>query len=246
VLVAAVAVVMIIGRYIILRRMRLGLLRLELQLEKQRLLEQERLRIAHDIHDDLGARVTQISLVSAMARSLPINPEQAQADFDKISEMSRDLVTALYETVWSVNPENDNLDELGNFLFHLVNKFCERAHCRCRFYVDLLPREIPVPSQIRHNLCMAVKEAVNNAIKHAGASEITVRVTYIECLLAISIQDDGCGFDPRTNLTGNGLANLKRRLKDIGGVCTIESRPSHGTSIQIQLEVRPLRLVPEY
>jgi signal transduction histidine kinase len=242
VLIGIVAVILIIGRYIIVRRMRMGLLRLELRLEKQRLLEQERLRIAHDIHDDLGARVTQISLVSAMARSLPIDPDQAQDDFDKISELSRDLVTALYETVWSVNPENDNLNELGNYLFQMVNKFCERAQCRCRFYVDLLPREIPVPSQIRHNICMAVKEAVNNAVKHSGASEITVRITYINCLLTILIQDDGCGFDPGEKLAGNGLPNLKRRLNDIGGVCNIESKPSQGTNIQIKLEVGPVRL----
>ncbi|HEX3801031.1 MAG TPA: sensor histidine kinase [Verrucomicrobiae bacterium] len=242
VLVTFVAMIMIIGRYIIVRRMRQGLLLLELRLEKQRLLEQERLRIAHDIHDDLGARVTQISLVSAMARSLPIDPDQAQVDFDKISEMSRDLVTALYETVWSVNPENDNLNELGNYLFQMVNKFCERAQCRCRFYVDLLPREMPVPSQIRHNICMAVKEAVNNAIKHADASEITVRITYAKFMLTILIQDDGCGFDTEDVVTGNGLPNLKQRLKDINGVCTIESQPGHGTKIQIRLEVGPVRL----
>jgi signal transduction histidine kinase len=224
-----------IGRYIVLRQIRLETLRLE----KQHMLEQERMRIAHDIHDDLGARVTQISLVSAMARANTINLEQARAEFDQISEMSRDLVAALYETVWAVNPENDNLNELGVYIFQLTNKLCGRAQCCCRCYLQDLPREITVSSQIRHNVCMAVKEAINNVIRHAHASEVTVRVSFIDGMLTISIQDDGCGFQPAENIAGHGLKNLKQRLKNIGGDCQIESRPGHGTTIQFHLKIKP-------
>ena len=229
--------VMVAGRYIILRRVRLEILRME----KQQLLERERLRIAHDIHDDLGARVTQISLVSGMACVNPIDLERARMDFDQISEMSRDLVAALYETVWAVNPENDNLNELGNYLFQMVNKFCERTQCRCRFHVDFLPSEIVVSSQIRHNICLAVKEAVHNVIKHANASEVTVRITFKNDVLILLIQDNGSGFQIADKCTGSGLANLRRRLKDIGGICDIESQMGIGTTIQMRLEVRPPR-----
>ena len=144
------------------------------RLKQQRALEQERLRIAHDIHDDLGARVTQISLLSAMAQDNPAFPEKARADFDKISKMSRELVSALYETVWAVNPENDNLDALGNYLCQMVKQLCERTPLRCRFHVLDLPHEVQVSSQTRHNISMAVKEAVHNIIKHAKASEVTI------------------------------------------------------------------------
>jgi len=89
-------------------------------------LEQERLRIAHDIHDDLGARVTQISLLSAMSQENTSFPEKARADFDKVSKMSRELVSALYETVWAVNPENDNLEALGNYVCQMVNNCANR------------------------------------------------------------------------------------------------------------------------
>lgn len=230
---AVVITIMAAGRYAIMRRMRWEML----HLEQERMLEQERVRIAHDIHDDLGARVTQISLVSAMAQTNTKNLEQSQADFEQISQMSRDLVTALYETVWAVNPENDNLSELGNYLFQMVNKLCQRTPCRCRFHIQDLPREIAVPSKIRHNICMAVKEAINNVIKHASASEITLSIIYDDSMLTILIQDDGCGFRPVDKFTGNGLNNLKQRLKDIGGVCRIESSSGQGTMVTMQLKV---------
>jgi signal transduction histidine kinase len=225
----------ITGRYVVFRKMRLKML----QLEKRHMLEHERMRIARDIHDDWGARVTQISLVSAMARTNSTSLEQSRENFDQISEMARDLVTALYETVWAVNPENDNLNELGTYLFQMVNKLCERTSCRCRFYIRDLPREIIVSSQIRHNICMAVKEAINNIKKHARAAEITVNMEFTNLRLTISIQDNGCGFEPEGVIAGNGLKNLRQRLQDIGGTCRIESRPGQGTTVQLQLKIKP-------
>ena len=235
-----IVVILMFWRYTIRVKIRREMLRLE----KQHLLEQERLRIARDIHDDLGARVTQISLVSALANSDLSDSKGMRKDLEQISQMSRDLVTALYETVWAVDPENDNLKELGNYLFQVINELCERGKCRCRFQSDELPREIVISSQVRHNLCMAAKEAVHNVIKHAHASEVKVRVEYKNSLLSISIQDDGRGFSVAENFSGHGLNNMKRRLHDIGGRCHIESRPNHGTSILIQLEIKPIQAAP--
>jgi signal transduction histidine kinase len=226
------------GAYYVMRRRVGGEI---LRLKNQRMLEQERLRIAKDIHDDLGARVTQISLVSAMAHGNPIDPERARADFEQISQMARDLVGALYETVWAVNPANDNLKELGNYLFQLGDKMCARTPCRFRFYVDDLPRGTVISSQIRHNLSMAVKEALHNAVKHANASEIAIRIVFRESALHISIVDDGRGFDTGGKFTGSGLVNLRQRLSDIGGVCVIESQPGSGTTIHLRLTIEMSR-----
>ncbi len=209
-------------------------------LKNQRMLEHERLRIARDIHDDFGARVTQISLISAMAHNNLTDLNQARADFEQISQMSRDLVAALYETVWVVNPANDNVKELRNHLFHITNKLCEKAQCRCRFYADNLPPEIAISSHIRHNICLAVKEALNNVIKHASASEVVVRIVYKEFLLDISIQDNGCGFQTAGQFAGAGLINLKQRLNNMGGICIIESQPGHGTTIHLRLKISAL------
>ncbi len=129
-----------------------------------------------------------------MAQDNATFPEKARADFDKVSRMSRELVSALYETVWAVNPENDHLEALGNYLCQMVNQLCERTQLRCRFHVLDLPHEVQVSSQTRHNISLAVKEAVHNIIKHARASEVTIRMTLTDGFLNISVQDDGAGF----------------------------------------------------
>jgi signal transduction histidine kinase len=223
------------ARYLGWQKMRREMVRLK----GEQSLERERLRIAHDIHDDLGARVTQISLVSAMSQENAAFPEKARADFDRISRMSRELVSALYETVWAVNPENDNLDALGNYLCQMVNQLCEQSRFRCRFDMLDLPREIQVSSQMRHNITMAVKEAVHNVIKHARASEVTIRMTFVGNQITVLVKDDGCGFDPVGNVNGHGLTNMKRRLEDIGGVCFIESQLGHGTTVHMRLVLDP-------
>ena len=228
-----------ISRYFVWHKMRTEMLRLK----HQRALEQERLRIAHDIHDDLGARVTQISLLSAMSQNNNSFPEKARADFDRISMMSRELVSALYETVWAVNPENDNLEALGNYLCQMANKLCEQTKLRCRFQVAGLPNEVQVSSQTRHNISMAVKEAIHNIIKHARASEISMKVTFTNGALDISIRDDGQGFQMVNQTDGNGLSNMKRRLAGIGGQCTIDSRPGEGTTVRIHLDVQSLEKI---
>ncbi|MES1180741.1 MAG: ATP-binding protein, partial [Verrucomicrobiota bacterium] len=224
-----------ISRYFVWHRMRREMVRLK----QQRALEQERLRIAHDIHDDLGARVTQISLLSAMAQENPAFPDKARADFDKVSKISRELVSALYETVWAVNPENDNLEALGNYLCQMVKQLCEPTPLRCRFHVLDLPPDVQVSSQTRHNISLAVKEAVHNIIKHAKASEVTVRMAFADGILDVSVHDDGSGFLPADNIPGNGLSNMKQRLQNIGGSCFVESRPGHGTTIRLRLRIRP-------
>jgi len=222
------------GRYVVWRKMRREMLSLKHQQE----LERERLRIAHDIHDDLGARVTQISLLSAMSQKKPALPESAREDFSQISKMSRELVSALYETVWTVNPANDNLEALGNYLCQMVNQLCGGLQLRCRFHMQDLPREIEVSSQARHNISMAVKEAVHNVIKHADASEVGVYVTLAGNLLTISVQDNGHGFRPTDKLGGNGLTNMKQRLEDIGGSYFIESQPGKGTTVYMRWPVK--------
>jgi signal transduction histidine kinase len=137
-----------------------------------------------------------------------------------------------------VNPENDNLDALGNYLCQMVNQLCESTQLRCRLHVSELPREIQVSSQTRHNISMAVKEAVHNAIKHAAGSEVVIEMTITGNELAISVKDDGCGFVLNGVPAGHGLSNMKRRMADIGGNCSIQSQPGQGTNVRIELRVK--------
>lgn len=222
-------------RYATWRRLQLQMQRLE----QQRAVDRERLRIAQDIHDDLGARVTQISLLSAFAQRKTSAPDDIRADFGTISQMTRELVSALYETVWAVNPENDNLDALANYLCQMSNQLCAQSQLRCRLDVPELPTLVTIRSSARHNIIMAVKEAVHNVIKHARASEMRLRIEFKDLILTIWIQDDGSGFDPSNAAAGNGLANLNRRMQDIGGSLMVESERGTGTRIRLQLPFSP-------
>jgi len=138
-------------------------------LERLRDLEQERFRIAQNIHDDLGARVTEIALLSSAAQLKPNLSPEARAEFGAVTRLTNDLVRALYETVWAVNPKNDHLDSLASFVCQMANQMCAQAQLRCRLEIPDLPAEIPVTSHIRHNVIMAVKEAIHNVIKHGRA-----------------------------------------------------------------------------
>lgn len=222
-------------RYILSRQMRRKLA----ALESQHALEQERLRIAHDIHDDLGARVTQISLVSGLAQGDPTFSEQARSEFNTISGMARELVSAIYETVWAVNPENDNLDALGNYVCQMVDNLCDKAQLRRRLRVADLPRDVQVSSHVRHHLVMAIKEAVHNVIKHANAAEISVSVDWENATLTVRVQDDGAGFDPAGVAAGNGLANMRHRLEHMNGTFSIQSERGRGTTVCFSV---PLKL----
>jgi signal transduction histidine kinase len=124
---------------------------------------------------------------------------------------------------------------LGNYIRQTVGHLCGSAQLRYRLQVEDLPRHIQVSSQTRHNLILAVKESVHNAVKHAKASEVTVKVALAEMTLGITIQDNGCGFEPAAMAAGNGLANMKRRLQDLGGTCVVASQPGQGTTVQLRL-----------
>jgi signal transduction histidine kinase len=234
ILVLATATIVGSVRYIVWLRMKREMTRLK----NRHALESERLRIAHDIHDDLGARATQITMVSAMSLHDPTLSEKTREDLNQIKRMSRDLVTALYETVWAVDPEYDNLDALGSYLCQMVNQQCERTDVHCRLHVSELPHEIQVSSQTRHNITMVVKEAINNAIKHSKVSEVAMSVTWRGNLLDIAVQDNGCGFDAQNGHHGHGLTNMRQRMQKIGGHCIIESKLGSGTVVHLHMVIK--------
>ncbi len=203
--------------------------------ERQRALDQERLRIAQDIHDDLGARVTEISLLSSAAQLKAGFSEEARAEFGSVCRMSRDLVQALYETVWAVSPENDHLDSLANYVCQMANEMCAQPHLKCRLEIPELPADVPVNSHVRHNVIMAVKESIHNAIKHANATELRIQIQLDGLKLSIEVSDNGKGFDASSKLRGNGLANMERRMHAAGGEFAIESSAGQGTKVHLEL-----------
>lgn len=201
------------------------------QLERRRAIEAERMRIAQDIHDDMGARLTQISLSSRLAlRNTP--PDSAAiGDLKRLDRAARDVAIALDEIVWAVNPAHDTLEGLGNYISQYVTEITAESSMRCRLEIPaLLPARF-ISSGVRHHLLMALKEALNNGLKHSGASEVRVQLTFSDPTLTLTVADNGCGFDPARGPAGNGVANMRRRLEDAGGTCEMKSAIGRGTQI---------------
>jgi signal transduction histidine kinase len=208
-------------------------------LERQRALERERARIARDIHDDLGSNLTHIVMLGESARSGLGNPQQAAPDLDELCHTARDLTLQLSEIVWAVAPEHDTLDSLANYAGKFAHDFLGRAGIRCRLDLPLQLPVLTLASPVRHNLFLAFKEALHNAVKHSAAKSVLVSLGLDPGAFTLLIEDDGRGFRPAAAAgTGNGLANMQRRLADIGGQCQIESEPGRGTRVRFTVPLR--------
>lgn len=213
----------LIGRYLIRRKIRL-------HLEQERMISEERRRIALDLHDDIGTRVSHISLVASHADNTILH-EEANKAFGQISSMSRDLIGALSESVWMLNPNNDDLESLVDFLYRLVNELCRLKNIRCRVDAVFVMENQTISYEFRHNVSLAVKECVNNVLKHSHATELDMKIELEKNVLAISITDNGIGISEKSRRTGLGLDSLKSRMKSIAGNCTFEHLAEGGLRI---------------
>jgi signal transduction histidine kinase len=204
--------------------------------ERERGVEQERARIARDLHDDLGSLLTRISLLGGLLRADKDNPAQVDAHAQKISQSADQTVRALEEIVWAVRPASDTLPGLVDYIAHFANELFDGHATRCR--LDL-PRDLPVlPLQpdIRHNIFLIVKEALNNALKHASATEVHLLAKISDNVLEICIHDNGKGFvpaDPENG--GHGLKNMRQRADALNGTLSMESTREEGTTVRLRV-----------
>lgn len=205
-------------------------------LSMQHSLEKERARIARDIHDDLGCKLTHITMLSDEFKSE--GSREIQANTDKISSIARDMARSLDEIVWAINPEHDTLEGLVNYLSRSADEFLEDTSIRLQLKA---PTDVPargVPANVRHNLFLAFREALNNSVKHSGASEMHVQFLVEPAQFEIIIVDTGIGFDTEVPQTeGNGLKNMRGRLEDLGGQFDVSSQPGRGTVIKMTVRL---------
>jgi len=208
------------------------------QLERQNALSRERARIAADMHDEVGSRLTRISLLGELARREAASPERCVPHLEKITEQSREVARSLDEIVWTVNPRNDTLEGFAAYIVHYTEEFFENAPVRCRLDVAPdLPAQ-PLSGERRHDFFLAFKEALNNVAKHSGASEVRVRLAVREPWIELAVSDNGRGFTP-TGTPGDGLRNMEARLTAIGGEFSLSSAPATGTTIALRIRLAP-------
>ena len=235
---AAVVVVAIIGG--VVRNATKTKLQRKLQvLEQQHLIETERTRIARDMHDDLGARLTEIMLLNELAQKNVAHAENLLTQLDKQSSVIQDAAGSLDAIVWAVNPVNDSVDRLANYLYAQAERLLSMRFIHCRFDVpDQLP-DYSLSSDVRHNVYLAVRETLNNIVKHSGASEVWFRLRITPSALTIIIEDNGSGFSAEDRgSAGNGLHNIEKRMKNLGGSFNLVTKPGAGTCIQLEVPIK--------
>jgi signal transduction histidine kinase/ligand-binding sensor domain-containing protein len=219
-------------RWLAQRRLRLQVA----ELERDQAVNRERARIARNMHDDVGASLTQIGLLSELARRQLNDPAGTEARLDELGNLSRDVVRNLDAMVWTVDPEHDTVAGMVEYLAGFAQEYVAPAGWACR--LDLPPKlpNDPIPAPTRHHVLLLVKEALNNALKHSGATEVTLRAAVEGGTLRLELADNGHGFDPATSgRFSDGLGNMRERARLAGGRCTITSTPGTGTKITVEL-----------
>ena len=204
-------------------------------LRQQEALEKERARIARDLHDQLGANLTQVALLGELAESDKESPHEVEAHARQISQTARETTHSLDEIVWTVNPSNDTLDGLVNYVCKYAQEYLAVAGLKYRLEVPPHLPNTPISPELRHNVFLASKEAITNVVRHAHATSAAVRLKLDHGSFTFEIEDNGKGFsDSDANKGRNGLKNMRKRLEDVGGQFSMTSGSDGGTRVSLK------------
>lgn len=208
-------------------------------LDRQLMLERERTRISQDMHDDVGASLTRISILSDLAKNKTEITGDTRQWLGQISDTSRGVMEEMNQIIWALNPKNDTLEGLVAYLRRFMYEYLEPTTVNCNFE---LPETIPdkaLSVEVRRNVYLVVREALHNVVKHAKASKVFISMKMNEHGFRIMIKDDGSGFDYGSlEFPGNGLINMKKRMYDIEGDFLIQSKTGEGTVIELVVPLK--------
>ena len=206
------------------------------RLRMQQATERERVRIAQDLHDDLGAELSSIAMLSDLAQHDVGENQAVRSRLDEIIHHARQTVLRLEEIVWAVNPANDTLECFASYLCKFAQRYLELAGVRARFDVpDRFP-DLLLSSIQRHNLFLAAKEALHNAVRHGKPSEVTLRIALCDPQVRVTVEDNGLGFTDTAALTGgHGSGNMAMRMTQISGTFERRSVPGQGAVVVLAI-----------
>ncbi len=212
-----------------------GVRKFRRKVEQLELVQHERARISQDMHDELGGTLTEISILSELARK---RPQEAADYLQQMSDRAAKAIDSMGGIIWAMNPKNDSLDNLIGHIRRDVTKSLGLTNIHCTFTApDSIPPD-PISSETRRNIFLVTKEAIHNAVKHSGAACVSVTVGVTLHGMEIVVADDGKGFDMTAgNSEGNGLRNMRKRMTDIGGNLRIESQPDRGTRVELHMRL---------
>lgn len=200
-----------------------------LQLEKIQALNKERLRIASDLHDDIGTGLTQISMIAEVAKR---NHGIEKSVLEKITNLSHGLVDNMSEIIWTINSSNNSLKALTAYLTEYTLNFCESHQIKADINVEVPEEDVNLSAIIRRNIFLLLKESLTNTLKHAHATGISLDISYKNKFIEMSIKDNGKGYNmDEVNGRGNGLGNMKKRIREVNGDILCKSAPGEGTDL---------------
>lgn len=211
--------------------------------EQRRLVERERTRVAQDLHDELGAGLTEVGLLGDLAKNPIVPGYEKQQYLGQLTEIARSLVTSLDAIVWAINPRYDSAASLASYYTLFAQRFLNLAGVACRPEIPASFPESPLDPKTRHGLFLAFKEALNNVVRHADATEVRLKIDVREDELIIIVADNGSGMQLPPNVPEReGLPGMRRRMEQLGGGCSVRSQPGKGTEVELRLPVGDLLL----
>lgn len=205
---------------------------LQKELEQQKSIEKERERISHDMHDDLGAGISALKLQAEFLK-YKIEDNGLQNDIDELLKTSEEMNISMREMLWSLNSGNDTLGSFVDYAILYTGNFLKKTKITLHSECEDIISDTPISTELRRNLFLCLKEAVNNVYKHSEANAVKLSFSQNKNKFLIVIQDNGIGI-PDNQSPGNGLRNMKRRMNETGGDCSILSTSS-GTCLTFEV-----------
>jgi signal transduction histidine kinase len=200
------------------------------------LLQKERARIARDIHDDVGSRMTQLVLHGEVAQSELPAESPTRPQLERICHEAREVLSSMDEILWGLNPKRDTFRDFSSYVCGYAQGFLKSTPIQC--LLDVAPDMMAVAVELpfRRALLMAVKETLNNTVKYSGATEVLLRISCQGQKLVVVVSDNGKGFDPTRPKPGrNGLTYMAQRMEEVGGHCLVTSHPAQGCRIELSV-----------
>jgi ligand-binding sensor domain-containing protein/two-component sensor histidine kinase len=201
-------------------------------------LERVRTHIASELHDDIGSSLSQIAILSEVAR---LEPAPKQGMLSEIAAISRELVDSMSDIVWTIKPENDHLSNLVSRMRRFATDVLAGRNIALQFHSAIEDQDLRTSTEIRREIYLIFKEAVSNVARHSGARQAKIELELVKDELILRVSDNGNGFDPAAGNGGNGLVHMRKRAAELKGVCQIWSSPGAGTIITLKVPWAPTK-----
>lgn len=195
--------------------------------------EHERIRIAKDIHDDLGSGLSKINFLSEIISQKTGHLPEIQNNSQAVQETAKKMIENMRDLIWALNPENTTIANLLARMREYATDYLEDYPIEIQNEFPENPPQTPISKESHRELFMVVKESLNNIVKHSKATKVNFTTKITSDLLELSIKDNGIGFHKSIIKNGNGLRNMQTRLQSIDGVCDIISENERGTEIKV-------------